>query len=201
MVLVKSLNNELWYKEGNFWRKASPQWEIDDYGEAINSKGDLISNTMMKIVADGDKTDWAYAALNDCMILLKDGRRWPSRMDQDCDALTRLEWRQSQWMYRRGRTEHVRYRPQQNMTRDPYVFFYVACVYLGLPELIEEVMIPWYLYRPGVWAWRKCLIKESRINEMIYKINYSIPAKKDYVQRMKDYKRFAYEKVLEDRPK
>ena len=59
--------------------------------------------------------------------------------------------------------------PSKQMTRDPYIM--TICAYTQIlidytpryntPRYTEETKIPWYLYRPHVWAWRKYLITGS----------------------------------------
>ncbi len=182
-----------WYKDGLFWRKKSPEWEFFNYGNVmINSKGDLGSNTMMRIVDSGDDSSWAFLSLSAVRDLLLEGKRWPDRMNQDVDAETRIEWRLSQLKQLLLIKKTVKYRPQHQMTRDPYIYFYTACIMLGREDLIELVKMPWYLYRPGTWAWRKCLINETWWNRLIYKIDRAIPATRRFTQRLKKFKKMAY---------
>ena len=75
------------------------------------------------------------------------------------------------------------FRSQTRMTRDPYTAFYTACIMLDLKEDIEIVKIPWYLYRPEVWTWRRRLIKDNS---------------KDYVKRLRYLRALAVVKNYED---
>ena len=50
-------------------------------------------------------------------------------------------------------------KPSKRMTRDPYIMFYcLEALMIGHVEGRSFPSIPWYLYRPHVWAWRKYLI-------------------------------------------
>lgn len=142
-----------WYKDGYFWRKHSPDWEMKKYGFDVNGKGDLIFNTMNKIIMDKDRSDWAHDAHYMCKLLLMDGKRWPGRMNHKYDAKTMREYRKS-----KRASNHKLYRPQHNMTRDPYIAWMRACIDLDQRHMIEDVKIPIKLFMPNVWAWRNYLI-------------------------------------------
>ena len=166
----------LWYKDGPFWRKASPGWEVRKYGMEVNGKGDLIFNTLDKIIRDGDTSEWAHMSLKACKDLLINRKRWLDRMNQSCDANTYFEWYVSRIRYKLGiksiwyewrekidgyiPVEELRvlYRPQSDMTRDPYIAFYTACVLLDHKDWINDVTVLRKLWRPNLWAWRKYLI-------------------------------------------
>jgi len=61
--------------------------------------------------------------------------------------------------------------PSKRMTRDPYIITICAAYLLdasydsqpeyGIDKIKSYLKIPWYLYRPHVWAWRKYLITGS----------------------------------------
>ena len=155
-----------WYKDSCFWRKQSPSWEIVNYTQPVNGKGDMITNTMKIILRENDTSQWAYEALDACKELLLLRQRWPDRMDQSIDAKNRIQWYWSRLMQRTGVNETVLFRPQGYMTRDPYICFFTACVILKKRGYIEQVIIPWHLYRPfsKTWRWRKRLIKGDPAN-------------------------------------
>ena len=162
-----------WNKDGYFWRKPGPAWEEQIYGYPINGKGDLIFNTCAKIIDDGDESDWAEEAMWNCGCLLQARKRWPDRMAHYCDANNWFQWRWSQLKFKLGiktgwwiwndelgeyelkMLKTVMYRPQDSMTRDPYIAWMTLCMIFG-DEV--DINIPWYLYRPGIWAWRRYLI-------------------------------------------
>ena len=155
------------YKDGYFWRKPGPEWEKDLYGEAVNGKGDLIFNTCAKIIDDGDRSEWGEDALGACSELLRTNKRWPDRMDQNCDGIT--------------------YRTQDDMTRDPYISWITACLtvlkYSWAWSWIYSISIPWYLFNPGVWTWRRYLITGKGL-WLYYFLTLNYP-KQDYVKRLR----------------
>ena len=68
-------------KEGYFYRGPVKSWQIDKYGFAPRGMGDLIYNTMRKIIDESERGSWAYIALSECFWLLIDGKRWPDSMN------------------------------------------------------------------------------------------------------------------------
>ena len=132
---------ELWWKDGFFWRHPSS-------GDA----GDLIFNTLARIIDMNDKSEWAKCSLLECMDLLLVDKRWPDRLNQENTAKNRL-----QWWFGKGYT-----RPQDDMTRDPYVAFYCCALFLGFSNWIEMVPIPWYCFSPGVSWWRHKLMRPRK---------------------------------------
>jgi hypothetical protein len=147
------------YKENWYWTADSPEWAIDQYGEDMHGKGDFIFNNMLKIFLDRDRSGWAYENLVNCADLLIQGKRWPDSMNSPRDAKTWIGTHISRLLYNWQLKDTCKYRSQTNMTRDPYIAFYNTALFLGFPDLVEEVIIPWYCYSPGVWNWRKRLIK------------------------------------------
>lgn len=179
-----------WYLNGLFWRDVDGEWVVRERGEKTNGKGDLISNTCMKIIFHENKTKWAYASLEACKELLLAERRWPERMDQDCDSKSRLDkWgKMTLWFF--DIREFKPYRWPNNMTRDPYIFFYCACIFLGKEEYIEEVKPPRYVWSLGFFDWRKSLFTEG-YNTVWYKQKKS--HRFFYVTRLREFQAWAYE--------
>ena len=174
---------EKWFKDGYFWKDPSRPWEIELYGYSTDNKFDLISNTCYKIVIDKDMSQWAIGALLYCRCLLIERERWPRRMNQPQDPKTRLEWRLNRllyWLHLVGKPK--KYGHQKRMSRDPFIAFYTACAMHDLWEWIEQVTIPWHLYRPNTWRWRRRLIRDKR---------------KDYLQRIDLMRAFAVTYNLE----
>jgi len=146
------------YKEGYFWRDKSNPWHYKGHVCYPNGKGDLISNTMRKTLFEKDSSDWAYGALSCCKSLLKSRKRWPDYMNQPIDCKSKIYFYVRRWFYRKGLVKERPFRPQNDMTRDPHIMFFAVCCYLDHKEDIEDVTIPFRLFRPNVWAWRKYLI-------------------------------------------
>ena len=115
------------------WFKDGPYWRHPDSGDA----GDLVYNTMSRIIDMQDKSEWAEFSLLECMDLLIVGKRWPDRLNYIPTG-----------------------RSQTKMTRDPYIAFYCCAMFLGRPEYVEYVEMPWYCYSPRTWRWHRRLIKK-----------------------------------------
>jgi len=202
-----------WYKDGYFWRDPSPGWEIRMRGCPSDGKGDLIFNTMYKIITDEDRSEWAYKALLYCWILLVAERRWLVRMDQSCDAKTRLHWRWSSVVWRHvvrdkqgylnkfgnfckriGLPVLEKYRHPRQMTRDPYTAVFACCIFLKREHYISKTTLPLYLYRPNFWAWHKYLKTKKPIYLKIYRFWCKFSSsKKDYVIRLKELREMTLE--------
>ena len=155
-------------KEGYFYRGPQKEWEFDLYGFYPRGLGDLIYNTMRKIIETDDRSGWAYTSLCYCGDLLDQRMRWPDELDPP---------------FIDGKKP---YRKQTDMTRDPYIMWYCACILLNHREYIREVTIPFYLYTPEVWAWRRALLGKLNLYTMWRKINSIFP-KKDYVKTLDNY--------------
>ena len=147
------------YIDGNFWRH-----EIAD---GSMSKGDIIFETCYLILKDEDQSDWAYGAIEACSVLLLDGKRWPDRMSDNTDVNSWIGRIINRSLRKIGILKNPKFRFQGRMTRDPWIAFYTACLYLGEPGYIESVPIIWYLYSPKTWRWRRRLIKDNRKDYVI----------------------------------
>jgi hypothetical protein len=180
-----------WYPDGLYWRDVADDWQIRVYGAKSNGKGDLISNTCMKIIFHNNKTPWAYKSLDAMKELLMDRRRWPERMDHENDAccLPAKWWNSIAWFLTSGGIQK-KFRPVGGMTRDLYIFFYALCIFLDRKEYIAEVKPVWYNWRPSTWAWRKTLIRRNRWNDFWYRKKKA--HKHFYVTRLREFKEYAY---------
>jgi len=175
------------HKDGYFYRRPDPDWAIKLRGEDTKDKGDLIFNTLKKIVDDGDTSEWAYCSLLNSFDLLMQGKRWPDRMNQDCDAKTKIGWRIDQlliWLYLKRKHK---FRHQKSITRDPWIMAYVCAYKLNRFQFFD-IKPQWWLYRPGVWAWMKYLRKQDRrhLEWYFFWLTFST-SKKEYVQRLHEY--------------
>ena len=153
------------------------------YGQMVDSKGDLLFNTLDKIEEDNDTSEWAKISLIMCAGLLKDRKRWPDTMNRANDAKTRIGWRWSQLCRRLNIRKTEKYRSQNSLTKDPFYPFYYLCIKFGRRDLIEQVKIPLRLYRPEIWRWRRRLIKDNS---------------KDYVKRLRYYRALSIVKNYEN---
>lgn len=155
-----------WYKEGLFWRSIYKHWEYDKYGFSPCGMGDLIFNTMTKIISYNDKSDWAYCSLDACASLLLFGKRWPDDMNNDRISKNGLQYLFSKIRYRIFGGQQL-YRPQGSLTRDPYIALYACAVFLGRYQYIDIVKPPWWLYSRNTWRWRRRLLKDNRKDYVI----------------------------------
>jgi hypothetical protein len=101
--------------------------------------GDFSINTFRYIIDTKDKSPWAKHVFKVNAIALQSGCRWP-------DAAYALGYVTDD-------------RPQTSVTRDSYVYCFCAAVFLDDRQWIEDIPIPFRLYRPPVWSWRNYLIK------------------------------------------
>jgi hypothetical protein len=180
-----------WYKDGLFWRDMSGEWARRRYGFDSNGKGDVISNTMMKIIHHDDRSPEAYESLESCKQLLLNHRRWPRRMNHAHDSKNRIDLWWGKFLHWIKIRDYIPYRWSSGMTRDPYIFFYVACILLDREEWIREVKMPIYIWLPGVWAWRKTLYKRNWWNDFWYREKKS--HKLFYVTRLREFRAYAYD--------
>lgn len=127
-----------WYKDGYYWRHPGS-------GDA----GDLIYNTMSRIIDMDDKSEWAYTSLLDCINLLNEGKRWPDRLTQTDTARTWLGWKLSKKLTR----------PQHILTRDPFIATITCAIYL---DMDYQLTIPWYCYYRRVSKWKRRLETDKR---------------------------------------
>jgi len=130
-----------WYKDEYFWRHPGS-------GDA----GDLIYNTMARVIDMGDRSNWAHESYYRCKKLLEQGKRWPNYLSLASTAPNFLVW----W-FCKGYT-----RPQCFMTRDPYVAVIACAFHLGRGEEVVSITIPWYCYSRETWRWRRRLIEDNR---------------------------------------
>ena len=175
------------YRDGYFLRKASPGWEIREYSEAIDSKGDLIFNTCDENIKNSAELWWMKKSLYWCKKLLKCRERWVESMNQDCDAKNWFQWKISTWIFRLGLSDHRLYRPRTNMTRDGYIAFFRLCYDMGRIDYIQDVTVPLHLYRPNLWAWRKYLITgKEKYRRRYYFWEQFSSDKQNYVKRLSE---------------
>ena len=149
------------YKEGSYYRGPEKQLELAVYGFYPRGLGDLIYNTLRKIIETNDKSPWAYTAFSNCSELLYQGKRWP-----DCVNPLVIEGKEP-------------YRSQYSMTRDPWVTLYACAVHLNRKQYIQYAKPPLKLYSPEVWAWRRALLGKRNLYRLW---RWMSPARKDYVK-------------------
>ena len=173
-----------WYKDGYYWRHPDPPWALEVRGADSKSKGDVIFNTLSRIVDQEDRSEWAYLALMSCRGLLIGGKRWPDPFNQEGDCRGHIchYW---QKLRKALKCKHWRHGPQRNLTRDPWILFYVASYKMNRFDNFN-LKPHWRLFRPNIWAWMKYLRKGDRRYLKTY-YRWTFPNKREYVQRLHYY--------------
>ena len=165
-----------WFEDGPFWR----------HNDSSNA-GDLIFNTMDKDIRDKNISQEAHDRLEACSLLLKDRERWPKRLDVYNTSRTWIRYKWSK-LLKNGKFS----RPRHIMTRDPYIAFYANCIRLGRRDLIAEIKIPWYCYKPSTFVWRKYLITRDSKYLRRYRFWQRFSSNKHaYVRRLDELREFA----------
>ena len=197
-----------WWKDGLFWRVDSFAWEPPLYRFKVNGLGDIGINTCERIMSDDDNSEWAYESLKLIKNLLILRKRWSDRFNNEYIAKNWIVWKWSKlWLQdfdpkNKGRkrwsefTRHfgyhqetVLYRPQHNVTRDSYTYFYACCVHLDKLDYIKDVTIPFHLYKTTVWVWRRYIITGKG------KWLYNLLEKPDYALRLATMRRSIADKL------
>jgi len=160
-------------KDGDWYRGPEKDWEYDLFGFYPRGLGDLIYNNLRKIIETDDTSDWAQNVFDRCAILLVLGKRWPDRMEP---------------LHVKGKKK---YRSQRDMTRDPWVMFYAACIHLDRREYIQ-LKPQWWLYRPNLWSLRRALLGYRNHYTFWRGVGHIFPLK-DYVQILDQYRDWCYE--------
>ena len=149
-----------WFKDGNFWRHPG-SWDC----------GDLIFNTMARIIDMGDISDWAHASFDECKQLLSEDKRWPDRLNQENTAKNMLQYWWAKFLWRLNLRELTHSRPQSGMTRDPYIATITCALHLSRPEEILAITIPCTSYSTATWRWLKTL-KHDRQPIWVQRLDY-----------------------------
>jgi len=109
-----------------------------------DGNGDLLSNTCMEIIDKNEHDEWTHSSLEEVFDCLEEGIRWPDYM-----------------------IEHIpnaQYRPQDDMTQDPWIFAYCCAVHLDRIDLIERYKPSVRLFNlPDKWAWRRALLGKRNL--------------------------------------
>jgi len=175
------MKEKLWYKYKYFWRRGDNDGD-DTPQDRDDGTGDLIFNTMTKVTYDKDKSKWARKSFKACADLLKAHKRWPDEFNKGDEAPNRYVYFFKNKLLSikiKGKRYYLLknrygYRSQDDMTRDPYIAWGSCYAHLlgcdngihdaDLKATFESITIPWYLYRPNTWGWRKRMIKDNRLH-------------------------------------
>ena len=168
-------------KIGDWYLGPVKGWQTQLHGfEMRSGVGDLISNNMKRIRVAGDRSTWAYECLGVCFDLLKADKRWPDDINDQIPSVLQCKSRAETFLYKfkfhffkwvnKGRVKRgkdkkqifCKYRWQGDMTRDPYIQALATTVELDKLDLINEVSMPWYLYKPTTWRWHRYLKRPTK---------------------------------------
>ena len=145
------------YERYNLLFRPSEEWQFRDYGFHPDAMGDCLSYTADESV-NRDTTKYIETIAD----LLIQRKRWPDVLQWrhfEFIAVNRFDKWWSDFKYKRGWIKRTKYRPQKDMTRDPFVYFYYACYMLKRRQFIEVVKVrPRRKNRPTLYTWRRYLI-------------------------------------------
>lgn len=164
---------EIWCQEGDFWVRK-------------NTFGDFDFNHCSKCIMDGDTSEWVINSFFKMAELLNDRKRWPDGVAPENVAKNRYVYyflRFFRQIFAKfGVKIYSQWRPQSDMTRDPYIAFGALYAMLlgshgGKYDLLlhmtyKSVTIPVYVYRPNTWAWRKRLINPLKTPFYVLRLRY-----------------------------
>ena len=165
-----------YFKEGYFYVREYESWMKP--GEQY---GDVIYDTLRKIIETKDKSDWAKISFSICRNLLWEGKRWPLYMEEEIGERKEIP------ILKRFIVNNKRQvRSQLSITRDPFIALYACAVHL---EIRLEIMpkIPFWLYSPTTWSW----IRALKGKRSLYK-----PPKK-FVRDLRTLREQSYDKIQE----
>lgn len=173
-----------YYRDGYYWRKKSEPWEIEFWGFQVDSLGDIIYETCRKIIEDEDQTPWAIISFALCEDLLRNGKRWPDRMEEEVPRKQKWRsWPIIRLIYFGHRPGD--YRTQQSITRDPWTLLYACAVHLGMDP--KELPRPqWWIYRPTFGSWIRKL--KGKWNLYEFWRDLMPPSKQQYVIDLQRFK-------------
>jgi hypothetical protein len=191
---------------GLYGQKCS-EWTANHFRQQSWNKGDIISMDCRYLVENDIDPKIAKRILEEIYLLLLFPVRWPYELNRWNDAKTRREYKKSQREFDRDckrykklgvstATLYRKYRTRTGMTRDPYVYFFAACVKYSELNYIKWTKIPVIsegdlLFRFNLWLWRRSLITSKR--SWLYELIERKPNhKKDYVNLLRWYRMKAY---------
>jgi len=183
-------------KKDGWYISEERQWEYDMYGFYPRGLGDIIYNTLRKIIETNDTSKWAYTVFDKCTVLLIQGKRWPDEMHpEQSTPISLIRWATKN-MHKWGWIEKAKYRSQTSMTRDPWILYYAACIHLNKRAFIN-LYPPVRRYRPVLWELRKALLHKknsytfwNKVGDLLAKV---FP-RKDYVEILNYYRNWSYDR-------
>jgi len=202
--MLKAMNKDNPFRDSNWsknkvkdepnhvWRGEYKPWQVEKWGFAPCGLGDMWTITCRMIIIEGDRSKWAQLAMFTTFEHLYFNKRWPDSYNNEHISSNRIQFYWSKFLYCLKLRPTRLYRPQKSITRDPWIYFMCAAVYIGEYDYLQY-RPPWYLYRPIVWEWFKAL--EGRRNIYIFLTRFIPKRRPDYVHIMDQYMMDAYKKV------
>ena len=198
-VNAEFYKNGTWYKENHFWRREN--------SDGSDGMGDLVYNTCGKILWDKDKSEWAHESLKRCYDILRVYKRWPDFMNDHKSVVdTRLESEFNRILNKIrawGARKDIKligkilmnqkpFRYQRRTTRDMYVAFYTACMFLEEYSMIGLISPRFKINRFDLITWRMYLITRKVAWRTLYRFFDGIGnSKKEFVLALKELKEYA----------
>lgn len=146
------LTTELWvHRQVDTMLTYADDYSFNVFGFDHMGRADCIMRTANFAAA---LQDWDL--LLNCMMLLKEYKRWPDWLE--------LDRKQKKILKEKG---YKKFRSQRSMTRDPYKYTLTSiCLMEGLnedqrKEWIRQVRIPFWMNRSGLWLWKRALLNKK----------------------------------------
>lgn len=138
--------NHFYITEG-FAREKSSDYDIWKHGFVADGLSDLEWRTFLFYYIYGN-SEFRDAALPTLM----EGKRWPDQFNVPQMATNKIHHLWSKALFRMKLIEHQKYRPQHNITRDPYVIAIFSLI-MDMDPDYQKIRIPARLYNPTMWNW------------------------------------------------
>ena len=190
----KDMGGKTWYKYEYFWRRGDKDGD-DSPQDRGDGTGDLIFNTVTKIIIDRDSSPWAIESFMVCADLLINRKRYPDEFLVGRETPNMIVY----WWKKRMKKESGLLKPQGRMSRDPFTVHGALYAFLMLKlddekiknkitEKFNQITVPLHLqYSFQTIKWWRKLKKDDRVH---------------YVKRLSYFKalgtQFTFEKKDED---
>ncbi len=173
-----SWNKDNYTKEGFFYVGLKKDWEYILYRFYSKGLGDLIYNTLRKIIETKDKSVWAYDAFIMCEAWLIKDKRWTDSMQNENKQFIARNWFEQRYYILRFKKKlekfmnsnvkdkmnnlpsySIKYRPQKSITRDPFIAMRRCAAHLKIDQK-DLPKMPFHLlwHTPNVRKWERAVL-------------------------------------------
>ena len=165
------MSGKVWYKYKYFWRRGDKDGDQSPL-DRDDGTGDLIFNTLTKILIDKDFSPWAIEAFMVCADLLIARKRYPNEFLVGRETPNMI----NHWWRKIIKKEKGLLRPQGRMSRDPFTALGALYAFFMLnidndlekrriQEKFDKVTIPLHLqYSFATMKWWRRLKKDDRVH-------------------------------------